>query len=250
MESRQIGLALLGAGSIGSLLLAAALYNQAAGSRQAATPTTQVASSGAAEPGTDVVVEPPPASAPASVNSWPPRVGQPFPDVSLTDSSGKTRHLSEFRGKVILLELSAMSCPASQSLAGAHQFGSFGKQEAQPGLGLLAKYVWDYTKGMEIGDSSFMTVQALFYNEQMQPVTRDELGQWIEHFHLRDQVNLETVIGPSGLLGNAYMSQIPGFILIDRSFKVRYALLEPERQPLFYSELLPMIPKLVLEDAA
>ncbi len=38
------------------------------------------------------------------ISGWPPSVGQPYPDLKLMDEEGKTVSLSQFKGKVILLE--------------------------------------------------------------------------------------------------------------------------------------------------
>jgi peroxiredoxin len=40
-----------------------------------------------------------------------PQVGQPAPDFSAVDSQGKTRHLADFRGKVVVLEWTNADCP-------------------------------------------------------------------------------------------------------------------------------------------
>ncbi len=40
-----------------------------------------------------------------------PQIGQPAPDFTATDSKGATRHLSEFRGKPVVLEWTNADCP-------------------------------------------------------------------------------------------------------------------------------------------
>ena len=40
-----------------------------------------------------------------------PQIGQPAPDFTATDSKGVTRHLSEFRGKPVVLEWTNADCP-------------------------------------------------------------------------------------------------------------------------------------------
>jgi peroxiredoxin len=39
------------------------------------------------------------------------QIGQPAPDFTATDSQGKTRHLSDFRGKTVVLEWTNADCP-------------------------------------------------------------------------------------------------------------------------------------------
>jgi cytochrome oxidase Cu insertion factor (SCO1/SenC/PrrC family) len=36
--------------------------------------------------------------------SWPPQLGQPYPDLELVDQTGQKTRLSSFKGKVILIE--------------------------------------------------------------------------------------------------------------------------------------------------
>jgi cytochrome oxidase Cu insertion factor (SCO1/SenC/PrrC family) len=36
---------------------------------------------------------------------WPPQVGQPYPNLELTDAAGKTVRLSSFKGKVLISPL-------------------------------------------------------------------------------------------------------------------------------------------------
>lgn len=183
--------------------------------------------------------EPPP--------GWPPKTGQIFPDLNFTDSSGKEIKLTDYKGKVILIELAAMSCPASQSLAGAHQFGGFGNVGPQPSLGKLARYVWKYTDGADVSDSDFQVLQVLFYDLNLKTPSVENLKKWEEHFRLDEDENIKNVIGPKEIVGDRLFQMIPGFFLIDKNFVLRYDITNTGRQPLLYSELFPMLPQLLLE---
>jgi len=44
-------------------------------------------------------------------NSGEPQIGQPAPEFAVKDSKGTTRHLSEFRGKPVVLEWTNADCP-------------------------------------------------------------------------------------------------------------------------------------------
>jgi cytochrome oxidase Cu insertion factor (SCO1/SenC/PrrC family) len=56
------------------------------------------------------------------------QVGQPAPDFTATDSQGKTRHLSDFRGKTVVLEWTNADCPYTRKhyTSGNMQSGSSG----------------------------------------------------------------------------------------------------------------------------
>ncbi|MEO7435318.1 MAG: thioredoxin family protein [Candidatus Binatia bacterium] len=51
------------------------------------------------------------ATSPVHAADTMPKVGQPAPDFSATDLNGKTRSLSEFKGKYVVLEWHNQSCP-------------------------------------------------------------------------------------------------------------------------------------------
>ncbi|MGB6485185.1 MAG: thioredoxin family protein [Candidatus Acidiferrales bacterium] len=43
--------------------------------------------------------------------AWAARVGEPAPDFTATDSNGQTHHLSDYRGKFVVLEWTNRGCP-------------------------------------------------------------------------------------------------------------------------------------------
>ena len=57
---------------------------------------------------------------------WPPRVGEPYPDLHLVDQTGRVTALSSFKGRVLLVEMVGMTCPACQGFSGAKRLGTFG----------------------------------------------------------------------------------------------------------------------------
>src|SRR5262245_47616048 len=72
---------------------------------------------------------------PAVPDPWPPVIGKPFPDMELADQDGKATRLSEFKGKVLLVEPVGMACPACQAFSGAlGKPGCFKGATAQKGL--------------------------------------------------------------------------------------------------------------------
>ena len=51
---------------------------------------------------------------------WPPRLGEPYPDLTLIDQTGQPVRLSSFKGSVILIEPVGMTCSGCQAFSGAH----------------------------------------------------------------------------------------------------------------------------------
>ena len=56
---------------------------------------------------------------------WPPKLGQRYPDLQVIDHHGNKRRLSDFAGKVLLVEPVGMNCPACNAYAGAEFAGGF-----------------------------------------------------------------------------------------------------------------------------
>ena len=55
--------------------------------------------------------------------NWPPKLNEPYPDLHLVDQDGKLTRLSEFKGKIILVEPIGMPCQACQAFCGGHHVG-------------------------------------------------------------------------------------------------------------------------------
>src|SRR5688572_2017772 len=78
----------------------------------------------------------PAASAPLGF-AWPPVPGEPYPDLTLLDDEGRSVSLSQFKGKVILLEPTAMTCPACQAFSGGNLQGIGGFSGVAPQADLV-----------------------------------------------------------------------------------------------------------------
>lgn len=63
-----------------------------------------------------------------------PKVGAPAPAFSLTDASGKTRSLDEFRGKTVVLEWTNAGCPFVKKHYGAGNMQALQKQAKADGV--------------------------------------------------------------------------------------------------------------------
>jgi peroxiredoxin len=65
-----------------------------------------------------------------------PVIGQPAPDFSVTDASGKTQSLSAYKGKTVVLEWNNPECPFVRKHYGAHNM------QAQQSEAATADVVW------------------------------------------------------------------------------------------------------------
>lgn len=118
---------------------------------------------------------------------WPPVPGQPYPDLRLLDEDGKTVALSQFKGKVILLEPTAMTCPACQAFSGGNRPGIGGFAGGAPQADLLdiEEAVDRYAGGASLHDPNVVFVQLMLYNLANQAPSAEEVRQWRDHFQLR-----------------------------------------------------------------
>ena len=78
-------------------------------------------------------------------HEWPPRVGEPYPDLSLLTPGGERIMLSSLRGRVVMVEAIGLDCPACNAFAGANSPGVGGfrgapTQEGVPSIRELLHY--------------------------------------------------------------------------------------------------------------
>jgi hypothetical protein len=66
--------------------------------------------------------------------------GERYPDLILRDQNGDAVRLSDFAGKVILLELAAVPCKGCQAFAGGQERGGFAGVPVQRGLDSRISY--------------------------------------------------------------------------------------------------------------
>ncbi len=63
-----------------------------------------------------------------------PQIGKPAPDFSAVDSNGKTVKLSDYRGKIVVLEWTNDGCPYVQKHYGSGNMQKLQKEEAANGI--------------------------------------------------------------------------------------------------------------------
>jgi hypothetical protein len=183
-----------------------------------------------------------------SVEFWPPRRGERYPNLTLYDQRGQLVSLASLRGKVILLEPVGMTCEACQSLSGAGKVGVFGHQSVQAGVETLEDYFPRYTGGLSLSDPRIAYVQVLLYGLDLHAPSPAEAKAWAHHFKFDERPNVYVLAGTPGLIGPASYAMIPGFQLIDKNFVLRaWWYGETGTGDDLWTQLLPMIPRLLDE---
>jgi hypothetical protein len=187
----------------------------------------------------------PPAPRRPSV-AWPPILGQPYPNLTLVDQEGRRTSLSEFKGKVILVEPVGMPCRACIAFAGGHECGPFDGVLPQPDLQSIEKYARDYG-GFDLDDERIVFVQILLYAGDMSAPMRIDASRWARHFGLDRSKNRVVLVADANLRGEASRAMIPGFQLIDKNFVLRYDSTGQKPRHDLYEELLASVNELLEE---
>jgi hypothetical protein len=185
----------------------------------------------------------PAAAAPATgpdIGSWPPRPGQPYPELALRDTSGNLFRLSSLKGKVILVEPVGMTCVACQALSGGHKSGGYLGIAPQPGIDSLEEDLSKYGNGLKYDTPGIAYVQIVIYNMNMEPPTVEEVKAWADHFGLTNRPNVYVLVGTKEMISQASFDMIPGVHLIDRDFVLRSEHFGHGGGSDLYRELLPM----------
>ena len=189
----------------------------------------------------------PAAQAPAPVTVlWPPRVGEPYPDLQLVDQTGRLTSLASLKGRVLLVEMIGMTCPACQGFSGAKKLGTFGGIDSDGGLPSIDDLLVQYARGASLGDD-LVLVQILLFDLKMGAPTADDARAWAAHFH-RDAAKHQYVLaGGPALHNQASYVMVPGFQLVDRRFVLRWDATGHTPRHNLYTELLPAIPAILQE---
>jgi hypothetical protein len=192
-------------------------------------------------------------TAPALPFPWPPRVGERYPPLEFGTPDGKVKRLSDFKGKVVLVEPIGMNCPACQAFAGAHRVGSFRGITPQGNLRSIEETLPRYAGGVKIGNPRLVYIQLLLFNMDMKPVTAKDVADWAMHFNRNLKYAPIVVAGaPEFLLPPYYQATyhlVPGFQLIDQDGVLRYDATGHQPRHSLWTELLPAVPELLNETA-
>jgi hypothetical protein len=181
---------------------------------------------------------------------WPPRVGEPYPDLQLVDQTGQLVRLSSFKGSVLLIEPIGMNCPACQSFAGAHRLGSYEGIQPQGGLPSIEELVPQYARGVSLSDDRIVYVQLLLYSMTMEAPTPEDARKWAQHFRADRAMNHIVLAGTKEFIGQASYDMIPGFQLVDRNFILQVDATGHRPRHNLFTQLLPVIPRLLEERPA
>ena len=178
---------------------------------------------------------------------WPPQYGRTYPDLTLYDHRGRVVKLSSLRGKVILIEPIGMSCQACQAYSGAHRLGSYRNIRPQSGLESIEEYFESYSRGLSLSDNRIVFVQLILFDIKLQAPSNEAVRDWAQHFRLNRSRNTYVLAGTKEMIGPENFQMIPGFQLVDKQFVLRSDSTGHQPRNNLWTELLPMVRRLVNE---
>ncbi|MEM9729361.1 MAG: hypothetical protein AAF997_12300 [Myxococcota bacterium] len=185
-------------------------------------------------------------NAKAPLRGWPPAVGRPYPEIALIDQSGRVTSLSEFRGKVVLVELVGMTCKACHAFAGGNEpsRGLFRNITPQQGLGSIDSYAQRFGK-LSLDHPDVVFVQLVLYGMDGQsPPSLDDIKAWSNHFGMDRYRNEVVLLGDQRFINPQTRRLIPGFHLIDRQGILRAMHNKDPQSQNLYTSLLPTMGQL------
>ena len=129
-----------------------------------------------------------------------PRVGQPAPDFAATDSYGNTVHLSDFKGKTVVLEWTNHQCPF------VRKHYSSGNMQAHQKAATAEGVVWLSIISSAPGMQGYVTA------EQANELTKE-----------RDAAPTRVLLDPKGAIGHLYNARTtPEMFVVDTTGTLRY----------------------------
>lgn len=140
------------------------------------------------------------ASAIASPVFAAPVLGQPAPAFKAVDASGKTRSLSEFKGKTVVLEWTNNGCPYVQKHYNSGNMQSLQSQAAKEGV------VWLTVISSAPGMQGYLT--------------GPQARQWKAE---EKAASADVLLDPKGVVGRAYEAKTtPHMYVVDKTGKLVY----------------------------
>ena len=183
------------------------------------------------------------------LRDWPPATGQFYPNLVLKDQTGQITSLSDFRGKVILVEVVGLTCRACHAFAGGNDVGKarFRGIEPQRGLDSIEKYAQGYAR-VSLEHPDIVFVQLVLYGmDGRSPPSEADVRAWASHFGMDRNRNEVVLIGDQRFISPQSRKLIPGFHLIDRSGILRAMSSNDPRHDRLHESLLPKLASLVEE---
>ncbi len=183
----------------------------------------------------------------APLRGWPPGVGQFYPNIVLRDQDGQSVAISDFRGKVVLLELVGLTCKACHAFAGGNEPGrpKFRGITPQPDVPSIERFASGYAK-VSLEDPNIVFVQLVLYGmDGRSPPLEKDARAWAQHFDFQTRDGEYVLIGDERFISPQTRALIPGFHLVDQQGILRALSSNIPRHDPLHSSLLPKLAQLL-----
>ncbi len=155
--------------------------------------------------------------------TWPPQMNVTYPDMELLDQKGKEFKISDFAGKVLIIEYVDMSSPISQAHSGAKSKGAFGIMQD---VDKLAETFEDTVQKNADGKINFpndnvIQLKIIAYTQDGAQPSRDDAWNWAEHFGFERDNNVIVAISKKDIRTPKTQDIVTGFQLVDKNQKLR-----------------------------
>ncbi len=179
---------------------------------------------------------------------WPPAMNAPFPDIPLIDTNGAEFNISDFRGKVMVVEYIDMTSPVSHSYSGAKTRGPFGgsRHSFDSSVSSFEETVSRESQGtLTLPHPDLPVVKIIVYNEAGAQAKVDDALAWAGHFGFTRENNYIVCVPQKDLRDKLTDKIVPGFQLVDKEFLLRVDSAGPEPKHSLQFRLVTMIPTLL-----
>ncbi len=179
---------------------------------------------------------------------WPPMMNKTYPIFSLIDQEGKPFKISDFQGKVVIVENIDMSTPEAQSLSGARTLGPYGGEASKfdSNLQPINEIIGRYTEGkVALPHPDIIIVKVIYYNQKGEQPMPADAASWAQHFKLNKAENVIVAVPDKDMRSLATSAILGGYQLIDRAFNLRVDASGPKPKHNLEMTLIPLIPKLL-----
>ncbi len=154
---------------------------------------------------------------------WPPKMNETYPDMDLFDQKGQAFKISDFAGKVLIVEYIDMSSPISQAQSGAKEAGAFGIMQEVDQLAERFEETVRKSAQTEIiwPNNQVIHLKIIAYTQDGAQPSRDDAQNWAEHFDFKTENNIIVAIAKKDIRSFQTQDIITGFQLVDKNQKLR-----------------------------
>lgn len=154
---------------------------------------------------------------------WPPKMNETYPDLELFDQKGQEFKISDFAGKILVIEYIDMSSPISQAQSGANLKGAFGIMQEVDQFAQEFHDVIAQTAQTKISwpNDNVVQIKIIAYTQDGSQATRDSAQNWAEHFGFTKENNVYVGITKKDIRNVKTQDILTGYQLVDANQKLR-----------------------------